>query len=131
MEKNIDALDTHVFPAASQQAQQPLLVNADQQRKPVIVAHNLHKKYQIGQTMVHALRGVSLEVYPGEFVAVRGPSGSGKSTFMNMIGCPDRPTYGLYYLVGKQVSQLSVRELARARNRLIGFVFQGFLVVVG
>ena len=102
------------------------MVNADKQGKPIIVAHNLHKKYQLGQTFVPALRGISLEVLPGEFVAVRGPSGSGKSTFMNLIGCLDRPTQGTYWLAGKQVSQLSTRELARVRNRLIGFVFQGF-----
>lgn len=104
----------------------PLVVNADQQGNPVIVVNNLHKKYALGQTLVHALRGVSLEVSPGEFVAVRGPSGSGKSTFMNLIGCLDRPTQGTYWLAGKQVSKLSNWELARVRNRLIGFVFQGF-----
>ena len=104
----------------------PLVVNADKQGKPIIVAHNLHKKYQLGQTFVPALRGISLEVLPGEFVAVRGPSGSGKSTFMNLIGCLDHPTQGTYWLSGKQVSQLSNQELARVRNRLIGFVFQGF-----
>ncbi|HEY4389108.1 MAG TPA: ABC transporter ATP-binding protein [Ktedonobacteraceae bacterium] len=80
----------------------------------------------LGQTRVNALRGVSLEVSPGEFVAVRGPSGSGKSTFMNMIGCLDRPTAGEYWLSGKRVSRMSTNELARVRNRLIGFVFQGF-----
>jgi putative ABC transport system ATP-binding protein len=104
----------------------PLLVNADTQGKPLIVAHTLHKTYHLGQTSVHALRGVSLEVSPSEFVAVRGPSGSGKSTFMNLIGCLERPTQGSYWLAGKQVSHLSNRELARVRNRLIGFVFQGF-----
>ncbi len=104
----------------------PLVVNADRQGKPIIVVHNLHKQYQLGKTQVRALRGVSLEVFPGEFVSVRGPSGSGKSTFMNLIGCLDRPTQGTYMLVGKQVSQLSTQELARVRNRLIGFVFQGF-----
>src|SRR5260370_26870198 len=104
----------------------PLVVNADKQGKPIIVVNNLHKRYQIGRPFVHALRGVSLEVLPGEFVAVRGPSGSGKSTVMNLIGCLDHPTQGTYWLSGKQVSQLSSQELARVRNRLIGFVFQGF-----
>ena len=75
---------------------------------------------------MHALRGVSLEISPGEFVAVRGPSGSGKSTFMNLIGCLDRPTQGSYWLDGRQVSYMSNQELALVRNRLIGFVFQGF-----
>lgn len=116
----------HGTRASSPDGTTPLLVNADQQGTPIIVVHNLHKKYQLGQTHVHALRGVSLEVSPGEFVAVRGPSGSGKSTFMNLIGCLDRPTYGAYSLAGRQVSQFSTKELARVRNRLIGFVFQGF-----
>jgi putative ABC transport system ATP-binding protein len=101
-------------------------VNADNQGKPLIVVHDVHKTYQLGQTSVHALRGVSLEVSPGEFVAVRGASGSGKSTFMNLIGCLDRPTQGSYWLVGREVSHMSSKELARIRNRLIGFVFQGF-----
>ncbi len=104
----------------------PRVVNADNQEKPVIVIDNLHKSYWLGQTSVHALRGVSLEVSRGEFVSVKGPSGSGKSTFMNLIGCLDRPSRGDYWLVGRQVSQMSTQELARVRNRLIGFVFQGF-----
>ena len=104
----------------------PHMVNADNQGKPLIVVHNLHKTYYLGQTLVHALRGISLEVSHGEFVAVRGPSGSGKSTFMNLIGCLDRPTHGSYWLAGRQVSDISNQELARVRNRLIGFVFQGF-----
>ncbi len=102
------------------------MVNADNQGKPLIVVHNLHKTYYLGQTLVHALRGISLEVSHGEFVAVRGPSGSGKSTFMNLIGCLDRPTHGSYWLAGRQVSDISNQELARVRNRMIGFVFQGF-----
>ena len=104
----------------------PLMVNADNQGKPLIVVHNLHKTYHVGQTLVLALRGISLEVSHGEFVAIRGASGSGKSTFMNQIGCLDRPTQGEYWLAGRQVSHLSNWELARVRNRLIGFVFQGF-----
>jgi putative ABC transport system ATP-binding protein len=104
----------------------PRMVNADNQGQPVIAVHDLHKIYQVGQTHVPALRGVSLEVSSGEFVAVRGPSGSGKSTFMNIIGCLDRPTQGSYWLVGREVSRMSNWELARVRNRLIGFVFQGF-----
>lgn len=95
--------------------------------RPVIVVHNLTKVYHLGQQVnVPALRGVSLAVYPGEFVAVMGPSGSGKSTFMNLIGCLDTPTQGEYWLNGKLVSILSNDQLAGVRNRMIGFVFQGF-----
>ena len=104
----------------------PRIVAADNQARPVIVVHNLVKTYMLGQTRVNALRGISLEISPGEFVAVRGPSGSGKSTFMNVIGCLDRPTQGEYWLTGKPVSQMSVAELSRVRNRTIGFIFQGF-----
>ncbi len=94
---------------------------------PVIAVHNLTKIYVLGKgTRVPALQGVSLEVYPGEFVAIMGPSGSGKSTFMNIIGCLDRPTQGEYWLDGNLVSTLSNDRLASIRNRLIGFVFQGF-----
>jgi putative ABC transport system ATP-binding protein len=102
------------------------MVNANNRDRPVIIVHNLHKTYYMGQTPVHALRGISLEVSPGEFVAVKGPSGSGKSTFMNLIGCLDRPTQGSYWLDGSLVSDMSNQKLARVRNRLIGFVFQGF-----
>ena len=94
--------------------------------QPVVSVRNLKKTYILGQTRVHALRGVSLDVYPGEFVAVMGPSGSGKSTFMNLVGCLDRPTDGEYRLTGRLVTSLSSDELADVRNRLIGFVFQGF-----
>lgn len=108
----------------------PVMVNANNQGEPLVVVHDLQKTYHLGQTLVHALRGVSLEISYGEFVAVRGPSGSGKSTFMNQIGCLDHPTQGSYWLAGKKVSDMSNQELARVRNRMIGFVFQGFNLLV-
>src|SRR5947209_6496375 len=94
---------------------------------PVVAVRDLTKTYILGgKTRVPALQGVSLDVYPGEFVAIMGPSGSGKSTFMNLIGCLDRPTSGEYWLAGNLVSHLSSDRLAGIRSRLIGFVFQGF-----
>jgi putative ABC transport system ATP-binding protein len=92
----------------------------------VIAVRDLTKTYDLGELQVHALRGISLEVTRGEFVALTGPSGSGKSTFMHLLGCLDRPTAGQYFLNGNDVSTLSSRELARVRNTEIGFVFQGF-----
>jgi putative ABC transport system ATP-binding protein len=96
------------------------------QGKPVIRLENVYKIYDLGEVQVQALRGVSLEVREGEFVAVMGPSGSGKSTVMNILGCLDRPTKGRYYLDGADVSGMSKTELARIRNRKLGFVFQQF-----
>jgi putative ABC transport system ATP-binding protein len=92
----------------------------------VIQACDVHKIYQLGETQVHALRGVSVEIRRGEFVGIMGASGSGKSTFMNILGCLDKPTSGQYLLEGTEVSQLEKRQLAAIRNRKIGFVFQGF-----
>jgi len=92
----------------------------------VIRTEDLRKDYVLGAETVRAVRGVDLEIARGEFVAVMGPSGSGKSTLMNMIGCLDTPTSGRYWLNGRLVSELSEDDLARVRNREIGFVFQTF-----
>jgi putative ABC transport system ATP-binding protein len=92
----------------------------------VISVRDLTKIYVVGEVQVRALRGVSVEIQPGEFVSVTGPSGSGKSTFMHILGALDKPTSGQYLLEGKDVSRLSKNELARIRNHQIGFVFQGF-----
>jgi putative ABC transport system ATP-binding protein len=92
----------------------------------LIQIEDVHKYYDLGETRVHALRGVSTQIERGEFVAIMGASGSGKSTFMNIVGCLDKPTSGRYLLEGIEVSQLSKKELAVIRNRKIGFVFQGF-----
>jgi putative ABC transport system ATP-binding protein len=94
--------------------------------EPVIRIRGLAKRYQIEDTTVHALRGVDLDVYPGQLIAIMGPSGSGKSTLMNMIGCLDQPTSGSYQLDGIETSSLNDDELALVRNRKIGFVFQSF-----
>ncbi len=92
----------------------------------VIRVADVHKYYDLGETKVHALRGVSLDIQRGEFVAIMGSSGSGKSTFMNLLGCLDKPTSGQYWLNGTDVSELEKKDLAAIRNRELGFVFQGF-----
>ncbi len=92
----------------------------------VISVRNLAKTYAVGEVEVKALRGVTLDVHRGEFLAVTGTSGSGKSTFMHIVGCLDRPTSGQYFLDGQDVSRMSKDALAAVRNKKIGFVFQGF-----
>jgi putative ABC transport system ATP-binding protein len=94
--------------------------------EPVIRIRDLTRDYVMGTETVRALRGVSLDIHPNEYVAIMGPSGSGKSTLMNLIGCLDTPTAGEYWLNGQEVSRLSDNALAAVRNREIGFVFQTF-----
>jgi putative ABC transport system ATP-binding protein len=92
----------------------------------VIRTYNLWKSYVMGDQQIHAVSGVDVEIRKGEYVAIMGPSGSGKSTFMNLIGCLDTPSSGEYFIAGQLVSQMSDDELARVRNKEIGFVFQTF-----
>jgi putative ABC transport system ATP-binding protein len=92
----------------------------------LIAVHDVAKVYKTGDVEVHALRGVSLDIVPGEFVAIMGSSGSGKSTLMNILGCLDRPTAGMYTLAGRQVARMERDELAETRNEVLGFVFQSF-----
>jgi putative ABC transport system ATP-binding protein len=93
---------------------------------PVIETRGLSKDYVMGDQVVHALRGINVRIFAGEFVAIMGPSGSGKSTFMNLIGCLDRPSGGEFLLDGEPVARMSDNQLAEVRNRSIGFVFQSF-----
>jgi putative ABC transport system ATP-binding protein len=102
------------------------MLPSDVPRDAVIVTRNLPRDYDMGGEVVRALRGVDLTIRKNEYVAIMGPSGSGKSTLMNMIGCLDSPTAGEYWLNGHRVSELSDDELARIRNKEIGFVFQTF-----
>jgi len=99
---------------------------AESAAQPVIEAHELQRDFHLGDTTVHALRGVSFRIEPGEYLAIIGPSGSGKTTLMNLIGCLDTPTAGSYFLDGEEVSLLDDDSLSHVRNEKIGFVFQTF-----
>ncbi len=94
--------------------------------KAIIDIASLKKDYHVGEVTVHALRGIDLKIYEGEFVAIMGASGSGKSTMLNIIGCLDRPTEGTYYIDGVNVAEMSKNERAMIRNQKIGFVFQSY-----
>jgi putative ABC transport system ATP-binding protein len=107
-------------------AERMAMLPGDVPRDAVIVTRNLQREYDMGGEVVRALRGVDLTIRKNEFVAIMGPSGSGKSTLMNLIGCLDSPTGGEYWLNGHRVSELGDDELARIRNKEIGFVFQTF-----
>lgn len=104
----------------------PEIARDEQGRRAVIDIRDITKIYKMGDIEVHALRGVSLQIYEGEFLSIMGPSGSGKSTLMNILGALDQPTSGEYYLDGVDVSKLNESQLAVIRNKKIGFVFQSF-----
>ncbi|MEP7327141.1 MAG: ABC transporter ATP-binding protein [Gemmatimonadota bacterium] len=113
-------------PAIDSTAERMAQLPTDVPRDAVIVTRNLQREYQMGSEIVRALRGVDVTIRKNEFVAIMGPSGSGKSTLMNLIGCLDTPNAGEYWLNGHRVSELNDNQLARIRNREIGFVFQTF-----
>ena len=112
--------------AVSSTAERMAMLPADVPRDAIIVVRNMKREYAMGSETVRALRGVDFTIRRNEFVAIMGPSGSGKSTLMNLIGCLDSPSEGEYWLNGHRVSELGDDELARIRNREIGFVFQTF-----
>lgn len=104
-------------------------VKKTSERKPIISIKDAWKTYHVGEVDVHALRGLNLDIYPGEFVAIQGPSGSGKSTAMNLVGCLDVPTSGHIYLEGKDISTFYESDLAQIRGQKIGFIFQKFHLI--
>jgi len=113
-------------PSLETTAERMAMLPTDVPRDAVIVTRNLKRDYDMGGEIVHALRGVDVVIRKNEFVAIMGPSGSGKSTLMNLIGCLDTPSEGEYWLNGHRVSELADDDLARIRNKEIGFVFQTF-----
>ncbi len=117
---------TVASPAAATVSIKPEMPPADGKSGQLIAMRSIWKTYDMGAEKVHALQGVSFDVRRGEYVAITGPSGSGKSTLMNLIGCLDTPTKGLYWLNGKSVAEMDDDELARIRNQEVGFVFQTF-----
>jgi len=98
-------------------------------KKPIIQLKKVWKTYKMGEANVHALQGIDLHVYPGEFLAIQGPSGSGKSTAMNLVGCLDVPSRGEVYLDGENIAKLTESDLAQIRGRKIGFIFQKFNLI--
>ena len=121
MDRNVTQVTNHVANQTESKSVGTALTS-----DALIRVEDIHKYYELGETRVHAVRGVNVAVQRGEFVALMGASGSGKSTFMNILGCLDRPSSGRYLLEGVDVSQHDKRALALIRNQKIGFVFQGF-----
>jgi putative ABC transport system ATP-binding protein len=102
---------------------------SDSNHTPIIRTIGLTREYHMGRSQVHALQGIHLTIAPGEFIALMGPSGCGKSTLLHLLGCLDTPTSGKYFLEGRDISTLPVRERAHIRNMRIGFVFQNFFLI--
>src|SRR4051794_40199013 len=123
----LSSLETNMTVNKTASKQSNHIIPTDERgRKAVIDIRNITKVYKMGDIEVHALRGVDLKVYEGEFISIMGPSGSGKSTMLQILGALDQPTSGEYYLDGVDAAQLKDHELAAIRNKKIGFVFQSF-----